>query len=208
MLLWEKANNMSCVRETDHPRNRDDLRCLMERNQHAQWTASTIHWACVSETSSNSASRLQTSLIPRGAEECYPHWILTKTQIHGLNNVAVLKKKKYSVFNNWNNLSSASLSHTILYIPHHGSHHPVWPRWFCLLHQKWEILPPNFSYKEALIHIHPGDQRETQKWRHSMLWISHHGTQNAGAQRSGICWYNVSLPLLVVIFLFSAEWWH
>lgn len=116
--------------------------------------------------------------------------------------------KIYSVFNNWNNLSLASLSHTILYIPHRGSHHPVWPRRFCLLHQKWEIFPPNFSYKEASIHNHPGDQREPQKWRHSMSWISHHGTQNAGAQRSGICWYNVSLPLLVVIFLFSAEWWH
>uniref|UniRef100_A0AC11CSB7 Uncharacterized protein n=1 Tax=Ovis aries TaxID=9940 RepID=A0AC11CSB7_SHEEP len=36
MLIWEKANNMSCARETDNPRDRGDLRCLMERNQHAQ----------------------------------------------------------------------------------------------------------------------------------------------------------------------------
>ena len=71
-------------------------------------------------------------------------------------------KKKYSVFNNWNNLSSASLSHTILYIPHHGSHHPVWPRRFCLLHQKWEILPPNFSYRGLNTHSPWWPKRTTE----------------------------------------------
>ena len=207
MLIREKANNMSCARETDNPRDRGDLRCLMERNQHAQWTASTIHWAWVSKTSVIQHQGFKPPWYQEEQRSAIHTVSWPKCRFIG-KTMLLFKKYNTHFFNNWNNLSSASLSHTILHISHHGSHQPIWPWGFCLLHQKWEILSPNFSYKEASIHNHPCDQKEPLKWRHSMSWISHHGTQNDGAQRSGICWYNVSLLLLVVIFLLSAEWWH
>ena len=54
---------------------------LMEKNQRAEWIASTNHWACVSNPSSGSASRLRAALIPRWVEGCHLHCIQTKVQL-------------------------------------------------------------------------------------------------------------------------------
>ena len=81
----------------------------MARNQCAQRTTSSNHWASVREPSSDLASGLQASLTPMGAEGYCPHCTMSKLQIHGSSNGGVILN--HSSFSNWNKPSSASLSH-------------------------------------------------------------------------------------------------